>query len=278
MRSVLRYVAALLAALLLLTAALLGAFCAVTTETFAVWAFGRESLLAQQQAEIDGAVSALTTKYQLSPEVLAPYAENAAARQSEALAAWWQGLWTDTAAETALPVYLDASQERELIAAVMADEGFIAATEEGQRRAIARDEIAFALDEAVCDAAVPLRRSIAELGVSMLADRMDLPTLRQAALIGAGVLAGAGLLCLLLAHRAAGGTLMATAVMMALVSVPVWLMDVPGMLKQLNPLAAKQGTSMLLCMGAVWYGAALALLLPGMLLIGIKRAVRRRRI
>lgn len=277
MRGMIRYIAALLAAVMLLGAALLGLFCLVTTELFARTALGTEVMLAKQQAAIDKTAASLAEAWQLSGQVLAPCAEGAAARQQAATAAWWGALWRDVAADPAMPAYLDAGQERALIAAIMADEGFLAATEEGQRRAIARDEIAYGLDEAVCDAVTPLRRSVAELGFASLAAWLPLPQLRQAALMGAGMLVLAGVLLLLLAHRAAGGTLLATAMMMVLVSIPVWLLNVPGMLKQLNVLAAKQGMSVLGCMGCAWYGAAALLALTGMCIVAVKRVVRRRK-
>lgn len=275
MKGVLRYMAALLAVIALLGAAAAGLACFVTTGTFLREVYGTEALQAQMQARIEQNAADLAGAWSLAPETLAPYVDGAAARQAEAVAAWWHDLWNAADAELAMPAYLDAAEERKLIAAIMSDEGFRAGTEENQRRAIARDEIAYALDEAVCDAVTPLRRSIVDVGVSLLAERVSLTQLRQLALVGTLVLAGVGVAMLLPAHRLAGSVLTAAGSLMALCAVPVWLMDVPGMLAQLGPLAEAQGRNALACMGVVWLGAAITLALIGLVIICIKRAAGR---
>lgn len=273
-----RYIAALLAVALLLSAAVLALFAEVTTESFARVTLGSEGLLMQQQAEIDTAADALADQWQVSPAVLDAWADGAARRHNEALAAWWGALWSDPAADAALPAWLDASQEWTLVAEIMADESFIAATDMTQRRAIARDEVAYALDEAVCNAVTPLRRSVVDMALALVQEAVSLPMLRRVALLGAAVLAGLALVLLLFAHRAAGSGLVAAGVLMALSAVPVVLMDVPGMLRQLSPIAAEQGLRVLLGMGVLWGVAALALVCVGLLIIGVKRALRGRRV
>lgn len=275
MKGVLRYMAALLAVIALLGSAAAGLVCFVTTGTFLRAVYGTEALRAQTQARIEQNAADLAGAWSLTPETLAPYVDGAAERQAEAVASWWHDLWNAADAELTMPAYLDAAEERELIAAIMQDEGFRTVTEENQRRAIARDEIAYALDEVVCDAVTPLRRSIVGMGVSLLAERVSLTQLRQLAMVGALALVGVGLALLIPAHRLAGSALTAAGSLMALCAVPVWLMNVPGMLVQLSPLAEVQGRNALACMGVVWLGAAITLALIGLVIICIKRAVRR---
>lgn len=275
MKGILRYIAALLAVICLLGAALLGMFCCVTTERFAREVNGTAALRIEQQARIDRAAADLSAVWQLSPDALAPWTADAAVKQSDAAAKWWGAIWADAQADSAMPPYLDSASEAALVADIRADAGFIAITDENQRRAIARDEVAYALDEAVCDAVTPLRRSIIEMALSLLSEAVPLPMIRQAALLGAGVLAAIALVLLLLAHRAAGSALTVAGLMMALLTVPVLLADVPGMLRQLNEIFMLQGQNALACMGILWCGAAAALALMGLLILGVKRLVRR---
>lgn len=275
MKTIFRYLAALLAVLCLVAAAALGLCCCVTTETFAREVNGTERLQTLQQHRIDSAAQALTERWQLSAAVLAPWTEGAAARQGEAVAAWWGALWRDEAADTAMPPWLDAQQEGDVVAQLRADAGFVALTDEAQRRAIARDEVAYALDEAVCDAVCPLRRSILTMGLELLQEIAPLPSIRLAALLIACALTSLALALLLLANRAMGSALLCTGLLMAGLTVPVWLADVPGMLAQLNEIAVLQGQNVLLCMALLWYAAAAAAVLCGLLIIGVKRLIRR---
>lgn len=270
MKTIFRWLGAVLAACLLLGVAVLGCFSLATTEWWAQQALSAESLTARQQTRIDEAVGELAAKHQVSGDVLAPYVENAASRYQQTLAAWWQELWRDPDAELMLPVYLSQEAERELIAAVMADETFAAATESASRRAVARDEVAYGVDEIVCDAVLPLRRSVVELGLSMAADRVSLHEITRYALIGAGVLAGAALVLLLLARKAAGSALLTASGLMTLVSIPVWLLDIHAMLWELNVIAAVQADSVLLWLAIPWYGAALLLAAVGCIIIRIR--------
>ncbi len=262
---------ALLAVICLLAAATLMLFVCVTTEAFARAVNGTAELQAMQQARIDRAAADLTARWQLQADVLTPWTENAAVRQGEAVAAWWGTIWTD-ASDVAMPAWLDAEQEGVLVGDVRRDSGFIALTDEARRRAIARDEVAYALDEAVCDAVTPLRRSIAEVALDMLADVAPLPLLRQAALTGAAVLAGLALALLILARRSAGSALMAAGLTMAAATVPVALADIPGMLGQLSDIAAMQGRNALLCLAILWYAAACVPLLTGLIVVLAKKA------
>lgn len=219
----------------------------------------------------------MTLRWGLTTDALKEYTADAATRYSDALADWWHALWNEPQADAELPLYMDDEQERALVQAIMADPGYQAVADPGQYRAIARDEIAYTLDEAVCDAVLPVRRSIVDLALTTAADLLDLSLLRKAVLLGAGVLAATALVLLLLAHRAAGCILVTEGLVMGLLTLPVWALDLCGMLRQLNPLAAEQGSNVLACLGILWYGAAAVLALAGLLLIAVKRGLRRRR-
>ena len=275
MRDAWRYLAALLAVIFLLTAAALGLFGCVTTEFFAREVNGTSRLRAMQQQRIDGAAAELNERWGLAEDVLQPWTENAAAKQAQAMAAWWGALWTDPTADAALPLWLTAEDEGILVADVRGDEGFIARTDAAQRRAIARDEVAYQLDLAVCRAVTPLRYSIVDLAVGLAQDVLPLPMLRTAAIAAAAVLTVLALVLLLIAHKAAGSALAATGLAMAALSVPVWLADVPGMLAELSDIAALQGVNALRLLAIFWYGAAALLLALGWIIIGVKGFFRR---
>ena len=270
-----RYLAALLAVICLLGAAALALFACVTTEFFAREVNAPQSLQQVQQARIDAQAAALNARWNLAPDVLASVSEDAAHRQGEAVAAWWGDLWRDPDADLAPPAFLDSAAEGALVADIRKDAGFIALTDEAQRRAIARDDIAYALDEAVCDAVMPLRRSLLEMFLTLASDVVALPTLRMAVIMGAGVLAVLALVLMILARRAWGSILVATALVMLGLAVPVLMLDVPGMLAQLSEIAALQGQVALACLGILWGGAAAVLLLTGLAVLGVKAALRR---
>ena len=268
MRGLIRYAAALLAVVLLLLSALCALAACVTTEAFAREVGGTQSLRNLQQQRIGEAAQELTERWQLTPGLMSEWTQGAADAQSEAVANWWGMLWQDEAADRAFPLWLDASREAELVALVREDPGFIAATGADQRRAIARDEVVYALDEAVCDAVTPLRRSIVELGLTLLGDAVSLPLLRQMLLL----MAGAALALMIPARRMAGSILLAAALLMAGVSVPVALADIPGLLAPLSGIAAMLGRNALACLGVLWYGAAAVLALLGAAVIAVKKA------
>ena len=275
MRGVLRYLAALIAMLCLLAAALLSLFCCMTTEPFAREVNATADVRLLQQERIDAMAAELSDRWQLSPEVLAQWTQSAAQQQGEVIAIWWGSLWQDASADAYMPMWLSAADEGELVAEVRADAGFIACTPETQRRAIARDEVAYALDEAICDAVTPLRRSIIDMALSIVAEAVPLSVIRLAALIAAVVLTVIALVLLLLARKAAGSALVSAGLAMEGLTVPVWLADVPGMLAQLSDIAALQGRNALTCMAVLWYGAAAALIVTGWIIIAVKGFFRR---
>lgn len=268
MKTMLRWMACAVAAVLLTLSAALALFALTTTAEWAERALVSPSLQERQQKRIDEDAQTLAERWQVSMETLSPCVQGAAEAYSLCLADWWGALWSDQEADWYLPVSL--TDERALIAEVMADERFAAAHDRTMLRAIARDEVAYGLDETVCSAVLPLRRSVTELALSMAAQRVSLPEMRLLALKGAGVLAALALLLMALNRKAAGVTLMTAGGLMALLSVPVWLLDLHRMLRELNSIAAAMGDSFLLWLAIPWYGAALLLVLLGGVIIRIR--------
>lgn len=281
MRNCIRYIAGLLAMMLLICAAAAGLAYFTTTEAFVRMAAAPESLVQKQQARIDEQAAELAVAWGISLELLSGWCDGAARAQNEAVAAWWIALWNDPEADAELPVYITDREARSMVDAIMQDPGFSAVATYGQKKAMARDEVVYELDEVVCEAVTPLRFSIVNLGAQLAARNVSLPDIMQHAGKAAAAVAIVALILLLLFRRIMGSMLMATGLSMALLTLPVWQMDVTGMLSQLNPLAAEQGRHIMQQLGMVWYGAAAALFAAGMAVAAINAAfarVRERRV
>ncbi len=267
MKNILRYLCALLAALLLFAAVLLGLGRYAATGFYADHALGNDALLSRQQIQIDAQVEELAETWHFSPDTVLPWVSGAARTYREALVAWWSDLWQDPDADPALPLFLSGGAERDMVAALLSDGTFSAATPGDMQRTVARDSVAYAVDEAVCGSVLPLRRSVIDFGLSAASSAVDLSMLARLTGIVAVILAVLALLLLLLARKAAGSALTAAGGLMLLASVPVWLLNIPGMLDQLSPIAEGQGLAALLWLALPWYGLALLLLLLGSLII-----------
>ncbi len=254
-----KHLAALCAAIALTLAVLLLLTAAATTAPVArlVLSAGAQ----EQQQRIDEAAAALSEKWHVSPQTLQAWSDGAAKTHRAALADWWQGLFSGTS-DAALPAFLDGEAERALIAAVLADASFTAHNDADSLRAIARDEIAYALDEAVCRAVLPLRRSLADAALAFAAPY--LPMVRLFALIAAAVLAvTAAVLCIWLNRGEAAVALLAAAEWMLVLSLPVLLVDIPGMAAALNPVAGQQAGRAMTLIGFAWYLPAAAYAVAG---------------
>lgn len=269
MKSCIRYIAALLAMLLLICAAAVGLIWFTTREEFARMAAAPEALIGQQQARIDARAAELAQIWGVSPDLLGGWCDGAARAQNDAVATWWVALWNDPEADSEMPVYITDREARSMVDAIMQDPGFSAIATYGQKKAMARDEVVYELDEAVCEAVTPLRVSIVNLGTQLAAKNVNLPEIMQHAGKAALALAAVALVLLLLFRRIMGSALVATGLSMALLTLPVRQLDIPGMLEQLNPLAAEQGRHILQQLGLVWYTAAAALAVLGIVIIVI---------
>lgn len=268
MRTIWRCLGAWLAALLLLTAMLLGLAGLVMTETWAGKALCAPELAAAQQARIDRDAAALAKRYGMDEAALQPYSADAAAQYGNILALWWGELFRSEDADGALPAWLDFAQERALVEAVMADPAFTP-SDVNLRRQEARD-VAYELDALVRRTVLPLRPAVTELSLALLTRQVSLTQLRQAALIGACAALALALLLVMLVRKAAGSILAGTGAAMAALSIPVMLLNVHEMMLQLSPDAAQQADRLLLWLGIPWYGAALAMTLAGLLILKIK--------
>lgn len=271
MRTAVRWILSLLTALTLLAAALLGLACYASTGWYFGHALGDDALIRRQQALIDDEAAVIAERWRLSPATLAPWTATAAKTHHDTLSAWWQDLWHTPDSDPALPAFLSSEAERALVAAILEDEAFNAATPSSLRRATARDDVAYALDELVCQVTLPMRRSVADLALSAVTARIDLPSAMTLLLTAAGALLALAAVMLLLLRKIAGCTLLTAAGLMAFFSVPVWLMDLPGMLSELSAIAEMQGERALVWLALPWYAAAAALALCGMLIIAAKR-------
>lgn len=240
----------------------------MTTAQFAELSLGGHAEK-EQQARINAEAQALSEAWHVTGPALDDAAAGAARTHRQTLAAWWSGLFTGES-DAALPLFLTEEAERALIAAVMADEGFVAHVEPDMLRAVARDDVAYALDDAVCRALLPLRRSVTDLALAVVDMSLPLGMLRPMLLTAAGVLLAAAVICGLLLKRGCSAALLAAALWMAILSVPVWLLDVPGMLVQLNQEAAVVGGQLLQALALPWYGAAGLLALVGCMMLARK--------
>lgn len=255
-----RYLAALTAVVCLLTAMLGAGMTLVTSDTFARAAL--KATVQESQHRIEWYAASIQEQYQLSEETMAVLS-GAAEGYMDVLSDWWRDLWHTPSEEwTALPDGL--LDEKALTATIMADSGFQATVPEDMRRATARDEVAAAFNALIRQHAFPLRQSVMELLMALVGQKVPLANLLRWMQGVAGVALLLGLVLLKLS-RDGGAVLMATGASAALLSLPVWLLNVPGLLHALNAIAQKQCTHALLLLGACWYATALALMLLGTL-------------
>lgn len=269
MKMALRGMAAFAAALCLTLALALLLAAFATTGAFAK-AAGAGAADAQQ-ARIDAEVTAIAENWQITSGVLEEFTCDAAQTHGDALAAWWNGLFSGES-DAALPYFLTDETERAMVAAVMEDEGFSAFVDADMKRAAARDDVAYAVDEAVCRAVLSLRRSVTDLILTLLADRIPLSMVRPVLLTAAGTLTVLGTVLLALLRRYAGAALLACGLGMALLSLPVWGLSIPALLTELNPEAAMLGRGVLGLLGWLWYGAAALTGAAGLVIMRKKEA------
>lgn len=256
-----RYLAALMAVVCLLTAMLGAGLTLVTSDTFARAAL--KATVQESQHKIEWYAANVQAQYQLSEETMSVLSGTAEAYM-DVLSDWWGDIWHTAPEEwTLFPETL--LEEGELTALIMADSGFQAAVPEDMRRAVARDEVADAFNALICQYAFPLRQSVMELLMALVQQHLPLSELlgwMQKIAVAALLLS----LVLLRLSRQGGAALMSTGVSAVLLSIPVWLLNLPGLLHPLNAIAQKQCTHALLLLGACWYAMALLLLLLGTVL------------
>lgn len=277
MRTTFRYLAALTAELLLVCAALATMIVMVAHGRFAGAVTGTPDLLTLQQERIDREIRRLEETWSITPGLLTTRVQGAAEAHNAALTQWWDALWTDPEADTAMPVWLDETQERALIGVLLVDDGFRSATSVSTRRATARDEVAYELDEAVCKAVNPLRRSVLEAGLEMAVERISLPMIRNALMIFAAVAAVLALALMIAAHRLAGSALISAGIVVALIGGLVCLLDLQPLMAALNPAAEMIYRNALQLLGMIWYGLAVLLAVIGAIICMAKRAMESRK-
>ena len=190
-----QYFCSLLPAVLLLVSLLCGLIFFATTRTFAASVLSSSEKESQHKTEWNAAQ--IQADFALSDAALAPLSGACAAYQAELAVYWHDFFRTDAEELPAAPAPLD---EREMVALVMADEGFQARVDADFRRATARDEVVYPLSQFVQRYSFPIRQSLMELLGGLAAQKCSLPRLLHAVEIS-------GAVCLLaappaLVHRA----------------------------------------------------------------------------
>lgn len=266
MKHVIRYVVCLMNVLLLTLATASGTLLLLTRGAAIEGALKKGLSLAQHRVEWNG--TRAVALYGLGEESCLALLNGTAEGYMARVGAWWGSLFETEDA----PAFPDqAVDEGAFVQAIMADEGFRAAVPEDMRRATARDEVTYQLDEIIREQSVPLRQSIAALGEHALRERVSLPRVRglmKGLCLGAAAL---GIILLLLNRRCAGITLTSSAGTMALIALGVALMNIPGMLHALNPVAEIQGKALLLMIAGAWLGTAAILGILGVAILKMRR-------
>ncbi len=223
------------------------------------------------QSRIDQQALEIEQRWHITPGLLAELTQNAVNTHRTALSEWWEGLF-DSAEYESYPAYLTMEQERQLVSLVMADASFAAENDPELLRAIARDEVAYAVDQAVCRAVLPLRASLADLAANLASQRLPMTMIRPAVLSVSLLCLGASAVLMCALERRAGAAFVAAAGGMALLSVPVMALNLPGMLAELSPIAARQAQQVLRLLGGCWFGAAALTGLLGVVIIRTGKA------
>ncbi len=194
------------------------------------------SIYPAEQARIDAQVAQIAEQWSVSPALLAAWTQNAAEEYHNTLRSWIGALLSEEGADTAVPLFF-GEQENAFVREIMADTTFRAAVPEELRRAVARDEVVYAVDNAVRTAVFPLRESIVDAALRWISPRF--PLHRARALV-VGSIVG-----LLLAHfllvwliRCGRGAALAAAVLVLAALLFLRWLNLPGMLAELNALSA----------------------------------------
>ncbi len=156
-----QYFCSLLTAVLLLVSLLCGLIFFATTRTFAASVLSSSEKESQHKTEWNAAQ--IQADFALSDAALAPLSGACAAYQAELAVYWHDFFRTDAEELPAAPAPLD---EREMVALVMADEGFQTRVDADFRRATARDEVVYPLSQFVQRYSFPIRQSLMELSAN----------------------------------------------------------------------------------------------------------------
>lgn len=258
-----QYFCSLLTAALLLIALLCVLIAFATTQTFAASVLSASEQ--ESQHKIDWNAAQIQADFDLSDDTLATLSGACAAYQAE-LAVYWHDFFRTDADN--LPAAPDPLDEREMVALVMADSGFQARTDTDMRRATARDEVVYPLSQLVRRYSFPVRQSLTELLSGLSAQKLNLPRLLHAVEITGAVCLILAILLLIFCRRIRiGATLTATGIAALLLTIPVLLLNLPGLLHPLSAIAQAQVTRALLLLGGAQAVFAAVTLLPGILLL-----------
>lgn len=236
-----------------------------------------------QFARVENTVHELAAKYAFAPEtVMDLVTRESLADYSREVIAWWMGLLAEDPVLDA-PEWDTADVEQ----AVREDELFQANTPSTQRRSVARDQVAYAVGQAVDRAVLPVRMKLVAPLLPMVFQKVDVLRYMGYLSMAPAVLAGAAaVLCLviLLAMRRRlslgmlyiGSGLIGGALMLALAGAAVFALNVTGQVAELSPIMGMQLS--LLTKQLAWQSGlyALACLTVGAVLIGLYQACSKR--
>lgn len=199
---------------------------------------------AAQMARVETTVRQLSETYSFDPEpVMALLSHEQFADYGQDMAAWWTHLLGGTTmAEAPFP------DTNAITEAVLADERFIASIDAFMLRTVARDEVAYPIGKAMQVSAMPVRLSLLMLAMPRIEERIDIPAmlgylsaLRTILWVASGVL-----LALLLLTQGkyrlptVSAGLLASFVLLAMLTVAVLIVNLPGYVAEFSALLALQ--------------------------------------
>lgn len=197
-----------------------------------------------QMARMEGTVAALAEQYGFAPEaVLNLMTRDAVRAYGREAVAWWTGLLTgESSPEAPFP------EMRAMEDAVREDALFCEHTEEFMRRTVARDSVAYPIAKALQETVLPIRVSLVALAMPQIEQRVDLPALHgygRMVVWGLWGLSAALLALLMLVggrDRFLYGSvgLLATFILLAVLTATVALAGLPAALESLSPMLALQ--------------------------------------
>ncbi|MCH5287343.1 MAG: hypothetical protein J1E43_07970 [Christensenellaceae bacterium] len=199
---------------------------------------------ASQLDRVEATVHELAETYHFAPEtVLDLLTHEQLEAYGREVAAWRMSLLSASPlSEAPFPDTYDIEE------AVREDEQFRDATDELMRRTVARDDVAYPISKVLQEAAMPVRVSLISLAIPMISDRVSIPALIGRLGMLRTVLCSASvfLLALLLLSQGkkrllfGSASLLATFVLLAVMTAGTLIANLPGAVASLSPLLSLQ--------------------------------------
>ena len=235
-----------------------------------------ERVTSAQMVRVETTVRRLAETYCFDPEaVMDLLSGEQLAAYGQDMAAWWTHLLSGA-------VMLEAPfpNTNAIAEAVLSDERFVAATDAFMLRTVARDDVAYPIGKAMQEAVIPLRLSLLMLAMPRVAERVDIPA-RLAQLSALRTILWAATVVLLAVllltqgkHRLStvSASLLATFVLLAVLTMVVLIADLPGAVTELSPILSIQLSVLLrtLMPAALVVEAALLVVGAGLLVLACR--------